>query len=185
MIIGICSTREDLASKTFPSVITCTPGPELNSPSSCSVQPCSSGAALQQWCSPASHLPDEVEQQIQDSCDKGLHHRVELDCDINHVLQALCARLIQPRIHLSPSLLICEGGRICHLKQHNTAFDTCSTRILCSIPKGDAPVNRSLSCCPTCRTAGTRGWDISRVGHQQNPPHPHKATKKAAAASST
>ena len=62
-------------------------------------------------------LPDEVEEQIQDATHEGLNNWVELDCDVNDVLQALGACLIQPGIHLSPLLVICECTDVCHLPQ--------------------------------------------------------------------
>ena len=62
-------------------------------------------------------LPDKVEEQIQDSTHEGLNNWVELDRDVNDVLQALGACLIQPGIHLSPLLVIRECTDVCHLPQ--------------------------------------------------------------------
>ena len=60
--------------------------------------------------------PDEVEQQVQDARQQGLHQVVELHHQVHHVLQALRARLVQPRVHLGTLLLVREGRRVSHLE---------------------------------------------------------------------
>lgn len=66
--------------------------------------------------------PDEVGKQVKDAAEEGLQGIVELDNNVHHVLQALCAGLIQPGVQLFPPPVICECCCVCDLHVSRTVM---------------------------------------------------------------
>ena len=64
-----------------------------------------------------SWAPDEVGKEVQDAGEQRLDDRIELDHDVDHVLQALRAGLVQPGVHLRPPRLVRERRRVRHLRR--------------------------------------------------------------------
>jgi hypothetical protein len=61
--------------------------------------------------------PDKIGEEIKDTRENRRDKSVENGDDVNHVLQALGARLIQPCVHFRPALLCCECCSVRHLRR--------------------------------------------------------------------
>ena len=62
--------------------------------------------------------PDEVGEEVEDAGQDVGDRLVEERHDVDHVLQALRARLVQPGVHLCSPLLCREGGGVSHLNNN-------------------------------------------------------------------
>lgn len=112
------------------------------------------------------YLPNEVEKQFKDTSHERLDNRVELDCDVNDVLQALGASLVQPGVHLSPLFIICEGADVRCLKGQQHILmrdDTANEEASSSVATAD---DTHSSC--QANTSVVRGKD-SAVSHDVQP----------------